>query len=219
MTIVKIVKGLTLAWFVVHFLLTVLYVSPLNPLKLGLYPLLEATIGTYFIQNWNLFAPNPVQDDMILLVQPRNMEDSVLMTNEWYNLSSPFWAHFQKNRFSAYDRLARSQSSAIRNTLTGDINLIPIYDACQNGDSTSCQVYDSLLAERREIEVDRLVKIASAFCNDIEALDEYSYVAIRIRVKSFPAWSERYEDEVAINDYDIGTYPIDKSIVPMGLFD
>ena len=38
-----------------------------------------------------------------------------------------------------------------------------------------------------------LVKIASAFCNDIDHIKKnYRYVSIRVRVKTFPSWYKRF---------------------------
>lgn len=54
----------------VHFGLTAAYNVPLNPLKIQLQQLLQATVGTFFPQNWNLFAPNPVDSDYALLARP-----------------------------------------------------------------------------------------------------------------------------------------------------
>src|SRR5207302_9022584 len=54
-----LIRLAALLWLVVHFGLTVAYVTPLNPLTVLLQPLLNATIGTYFSQGWGFFAPNP----------------------------------------------------------------------------------------------------------------------------------------------------------------
>ena len=214
------VKCVTIIWFVVHFSLTILYTLPLNPIKLRLMPFLNETIGLYFGQNWSLFAPNPVAVDNILLAQPVKENDPALLEDtKWYNLSSTFWDHYQKSRVSAYDRLARSQSTALRSALTGDVTMKPLYDACANGDTLACIAYQKTLGLVRTSQIDKLVKIASAFCNDIDGIKQnYKYVAIRIRVITFPKWSERYNHENSIKDFEIGMYPIDKKIVPIGLF-
>jgi hypothetical protein len=193
---------------------------PLNPMKVQLKPLLDASMGSFFSQNWSLFAPNPVSQDYIMLVQPlQGTSAEEITTNGWYNLSTPLWKHFQNNRFSAYDRLARSHSSALRNTLTGDLSLKHLFDACENGDTLSCSQYKRLLASVREGQIEKLVEIGSAFCNDIEKFNSaYNYMAIRIRVVSFPPWSKRYEGESTINDLDLGIHPIDKTIAPFDLF-
>jgi len=193
---------------------------PLNPLKIKLMPLLNATMSTFFSQNWSLFAPNPVAQDYIMLVQLRT-KDELTSSNHrsWYNLSTPFWKNFQRNRFSAYDRLARSQSSALRNALSGDVSLVPLYESCRNGDTLACSLYRSYVTDIRKDQIKKLVKIASAFCNDINAeSSNYTHIAIRIRIKSFPPWSRRHDKKISIKDYNLGVYRIDEKIVPFGLF-
>ena len=98
---------------------------PLNPIKLKLYPILNLTIGKYFSQNWNLFAPNPVGQNYSLLIQPRTSNDSTVADNVWYDVSQPFWDSFHRNRFSAYDRLARSQTNTLKDILSGSPGLLP----------------------------------------------------------------------------------------------
>lgn len=194
---------------------------PLNPIKIQLKSLLDAsTMSSFFSQNWSLFAPNPVSQDYIMLVQPLRTNDPSQMTSGgWYNLSSPLWQHFQNSRVSAYDRLARSHSSALRSTLTGDHSLKNIFDACEKGDTTACSNFKELLASVRKSQIEKLVKIGSAFCNDIENFNnQYEYMAIRIRIVSFPTWSKRYEGKSTINDLELGIHRIDKTIAPFDLF-
>lgn len=214
------IKVITVLWFTTHFLLTILYVLPLNPIKVRLKPLLDSTIGTLFSQNWSLFAPNPLSQDYVMLIHPlKNNSIDEIESKGWYNLSSPLWKRFQDNRFSAYDRLARSQSNALRNALSGDPSLMNYLKACENGDSLSCDIYQESLNYIREGQIEKLVKIGSAFCNDINDLySDYDYFAIRIRIVSFPPWSKRHTEKSTFQDLDLGIHPIDKSVAAFGLF-
>src|SRR5258705_9799393 len=93
--IMNILRVMTVLWLVTHFTLVMLYVFPTNPVKDRLEPLLDATIGTYFWQNWDLFAPEPDNTDVVLLVRPlssneyRIAQANGLPSNGWYDLSSP----------------------------------------------------------------------------------------------------------------------------------
>lgn len=216
----NIFKVFTILFFVVHFLLTIIYVLPLNPIKVRIRPLLDQTIGTLFAQNWSLFAPNPVANDFILLLEPlKTNNPKEIKKHGWYDLSSPFWHRFQEHRFSAYDRLARSQSNAVRTALSGDPRLIPYLKACEKGDTAACSIYSKSLAYIRQTQVDKLTKIGSAFCNDlIESNNHYRHFALRIRIVSFPPWSKRYTGKKSIRDLDLGIHPIDRKIAPFGIF-
>lgn len=222
---IQALKAMTLMWLVVHFLLTTLYLMPLNPIKIYLRPLLDATIGTYFAQNWSLFAPNPVSDDLSVLVHPlteaqvQSLSDGRLPTQGWYNISDPLWQKFQGNRFSAYDRMARTQTSSVRRVLNGGIELMPIHTACEKGDEDACADYQERLKTAREGASNLLVKVASAFTKDLHGANSgYEYIAIRVRVTKGVPWSERHTGEPTSEDLEIGIYPINKEVTPMGLF-
>lgn len=211
---------ITILFFFNHFLLTIIYVFPMNPIKIRLQPLLDRTIGTVFSQNWSLFAPNPVGQDYILLIQPLKTEDKTqLIGTKWFNLSSPFWSRFHDNRFSAYDRLARSQSNALRNAISGDPRLINYLKACEKGDTLSCRIYKESLEYIRDGQIQKLARIGSAFCNDINSAgNRFKYFALRIRVVSFSSWSKRYESKKTVHDLDLGMFPIDTKVASVGLF-
>ena len=129
-------RVVTLLWLAGHFLLTVAYVAPLNPVTLPLRPLLDGTIGTYFEQNWGMFAPNPRSGEAILLVhaftdaQVAAIPDRGLPADGWYDLSTPLWDAFHQNRLSAYDRLGRPQSRAMLAYLNGGPELSLWQESC-----------------------------------------------------------------------------------------
>lgn len=223
---VRIVKAWALVWLVVHMGLTVLFVMPMNPLTNELQPILDATIGTYFYQNWSLFAPNPVSDNHALLIRPLTGDEpeavqagGELADANWFNVSDPLWSRFQRNRLSAYDRLSRTQSSAVRNYLSGGIELVPLFEACRKGSSGACETYEEQLAETRSRAVEILTRVASAISRDIcRPVQSCTHVALRVRRTTGVPWSQRFEGEPVVRDFEIGLFPIDHSVASMGVF-
>lgn len=219
-----LVRAAMLLWLVVHFTLTVLYVTPLNPVKMQLQPLLDATIGTYFPQNWSLFAPNPLSSDQALLVRPLTASEFAKAADEglppdgWYDLSTPFWARFQQNRFSAYDRLIRAQSNAIRSYLTGGPEMAPWWEACRNGDQAACDYYARGLEQSRVQAGKLLARVGSAFCKDVGCDEGFAYVAVRVRERSSVPWSKRYTAQPEVRDTELGVYPVDRDVASTGLY-
>lgn len=190
MKVVNLLRIITVLWLSTHFTLTLLYVLPLNPLKLAWQPFLNTTIGTYFPQNWNLFAPDPISADFALVVRPLSSDElkvaeaKGLPSNGWYDLTSPLWAKNQNNRFSAYERLSRPATKAILNYLD----------------------------QPEQQPVQLMVKIASAFCKDIGRRNA-SYVALVIYERQSKPWAERgTSKQPVITTNFIGVYPIDKSV-------
>lgn len=191
-----LIRIIVLLWLIVHFTLTILYVSPRNPLKDTVEPFLDATIGTYFLQNWNLFAPTPVTADFSLLVRPLNNNEFKtaqahgLPDNGWYDLSAPMWTEFQRNRFSAYARMARPEDQAIAHYLD----------------------------QPQDQPVQLLVKVASSFCKDI-GQDHANFVALVIYEKLSKPWSERETSKPQdIKTILIGVYPVNNQIEKMNLY-
>src|SRR5260370_14637260 len=191
MWVVSVVRIMTVLLLVAHFTLTVLYVFPINPAKDTLQPLIDATIGTYFQQNWMLFAPNPVSRDSELLVRPlSDNEYSValikgLPSDGWYDILSPLWAKNQSNRFSMYGRVATIALPAIQAYLTNRDDAQPI----------------GLMTE-----------LASAFCKDI-GQNNASYVALMIHRVLPRSWSERATSVPrVIRSIFVGIYPIDPTV-------
>lgn len=220
-----VVRAATLGWFAAHFALTLLWVMPVNPVKLATLPLLNAYIGTYFPQNWSLFAPNPLDSDHALLARCIHEDEhdliarSGLPSDNWHDLSTPFWARFQENRFSAYDRLVRPQSSAIRTYANGSIPLVDWWTACDKGLEEACDVYDERLERARDEAGKLFTKVGSAFCADTATGGSpVTHVALRLRQSFAVPWSRRYEDESRVEDYELGVYPIDPSVERTGLY-
>ncbi len=221
----NIVRIGSLLWLVFHFALTVAYVMPVNPIKISLQPLIYATVGTYFQQNWSFFAPNPLAADYALLARPLDQVEveaipkKGLPTRGWYDLSAPLWAHFQKNRFSAYERLARPHGNALMIYLSGGLELVPWLEACLKGDSASCTFYEERLKVARSQAAELLAKVGSAFCKDLgESGQNYTHVALRVRERLSVPWSERHTGEGLVRDIELGVYPINKSMASAGLY-
>lgn len=221
-----------------HFVLTLLYVAPTNPVKAELQPLIRSTIGTYFPQNWRLFAPDPIQNSYSLLVHPLRSDDlpnveapvdhedlenskisEMLPEKGWYDLSKPAWDAFQRDRFAAgYDRLSRPQWNAILIYLRGGTGLSPWRRACRLGDSISCKFLFSRLEQDRRHARSMLVDIASAFCKDIHVASECDRVALRIREIRAVPWSERWEGQPEVVDYDVGVFEVNERVASPGLY-
>ena len=211
----------SLVWLVTHFVLTALYVIPPNPVNMALQPLLDATIGTYFGQNWSLFAPNPVSADTALLVrclEPGESEPAVGQpSDDWYDISTPFWKAFQRNRFSPYDRLVRTQTSAIRE-FTGNSTVITEWrSACEKGTPGACETLDKLLKNDRTIAGAYLRRIGCAFC--LAHSRSVSRVALRLRTTLTIPWSQRH-DKVSrkVEDSDLESFPVEHDIETPSLY-
>jgi hypothetical protein len=209
-----------LVLFFAHFALTVCYVMPINPIRIKLNRVLGNTIGRFFRQNWSLFAPSPVQSNQRMLVRPLTAQEAAAATlpaDGWYDVTTPVIARHQQNRFSAYDRLNRTQATALRDYFGGGIMLHPWMEACAHGDKKACQHYQDGLNAQRRFDSDLLRRTASAFCKDIQM--PCAKVAVRIRESPAAPWSARHDNRpMPSQDFDVAVFDFDPEVVPAGIY-
>jgi hypothetical protein len=220
-----LLRGALLVWLVGHFALTAAYVAPLNPVTLALQPLLQATIGTYFEQNWGMFAPNPRSGEAVLLARPLRQDEVAallergLPSDGWYDLSTPLWDAFHQNPFTAYDRLTRPQSRAMLAYLNGGPELALWREACQRGDTAACGYYEQRLAQARGQAATLLEKVGAAFLRDIGPVGPaVTHIALRARELRAVPWSERYSAARETQDIELGVYPVDPHVATARTF-
>lgn len=220
------VKAVALWMFVVHFVLTAIDVLPDTPIKARMQPLLSVTIESYARQNWNLFAPNPISMDFVLLakclrgpIDAQAAEGPSIDDNGWSDLSLPVWQAFQQHRVSAYDRLARPLTGTLRTYLTGGATLTRWHDACiEKKDQEACVVYERGIAQAREASSIMLRRLGSGFCRS--TAPGSSAVAMRGRMQRAIPWSKRRDDSfhAAVQDISVGVYAIDPTMVGSGIY-
>jgi hypothetical protein len=216
----SIATGLRIATFaglVVHFLLTVLYVLPINPVRLLIEPILQATIGTWFSQNWCLFAPNPLSSTQTLMVRcltdgEAPEEGGPLPAAGWADLSSPLFERAHRNRLSAYERLVRPQENAVRGYLGNAVEFQPLIDRCAKDDKPACESLDRILKARRAGAAVLLRQLGSVYCREARPSALVRAVALRYRERYAVPWSERFHGTPKTTDFELGVYPLDPTV-------
>jgi hypothetical protein len=184
----NILRVVTVLWLVVHFALTFLYVSPSTPIEQILEPFLNATIGRYFSQDWDLFAPNPTDTDYALLVRPLSNDERKVAkvknvpNDGWYDVSSPVWGQLGQP-FAAYVKFS--------NIIT---NATSSYD--NNRDQESLTL---------------MVRFASAFCKATRQSNA-NYIALTIRERHSRPWPEEASKPAVVKTVFVGIFRIDKSV-------
>lgn len=220
------IRLLSILWLLLHFGLTAVYVMPTNPMNAAWRRLLDATVGTYYSQNWQLFSPEPLTENYALYILPLTDAQAATASTQglphdgWFDITSPLLVRFQENRFSAYDRLARPQINSLMTWLSGGASLDLWQQTCSMGDPSACAFYNEQLKLTRVQAGAVLVRAASAFCKDMaQACLGATWVALRAHEQLPVPWSQRYTSTKPITrDMDLGVYPIDKSISHAGIY-
>jgi hypothetical protein len=218
------IRGAALLWFAVHFTLTAIYVMPLTPAKMSLQSVLNVTIGSFFSQNWSLFAPNPASDNDVLLVRCIGAEEEAAITAQglpsdgWDDISTPLWQRLQQNRFTAYDRMARPQASLIRLHLQGPEDIEAWKTSCRNGSKEACKYVDERVKSLHDGVTKSLGKIGSAYCREAFPTQAFTKVALRARIIGAVPWSKRYTAKPQVSEIDLGVVPMDPNVALTGIY-
>lgn len=189
-----------------HFLMTIVYLTPLNPVKLRLDPVVHDYMNPFFHQNWQLFAPNPADDTRILMVSCRVKQDNgQITTTDWSDISEPLRSMHHQNRFSPGNRLDRLQTGASRVMFRTD----PVYEKLKENQSDQDSQLSELvkrMEEQREKERDTAInvlnRVASAHCDRLHGAGNTTEVRLRLAMLTFPRFSQRnLPDEEGLLEY------------------
>jgi Family of unknown function (DUF5819) len=198
LTLISLLAIVTLG-VIFHFAMTLAYLIPLNPLKLRYHHLIVGYMHPFFIQNWQLFAPDPVKDTRVLVIACRlRQPDGTLTETAWIDISAPFRQARARNRFTPADRLERPQSSAVHIVFHRDEILTTLEERRTEGDTEYNKVVEQLTeAEKRQREEGYLVlnRIASAHCDHLYGRGRTAEVRVRIAILRFPRFSERHRPD------------------------
>lgn len=99
----RLVALAALTVLAVHFSFTALYVAPVNPVNLQLQGAVHRYMTPLFQQNWQLFAPTPVNEERGLLVRARVLDPAtgVIIETDFHDFTSPLVNEIHRNRLFA----------------------------------------------------------------------------------------------------------------------
>jgi hypothetical protein len=210
-------RSVPLVWLAMYTIFAFLWVWPDNPIRDATYPILKATIGTYFDQNWDIFAPNPMSNNYSLLVLPLAASQTngqgtpTPLEGQWIDVSTPLWTRFQHERFTAFANLARPFMRGIQDYFLERTSIQPLQQACSAGDHGACITYTKQLAQLPSIQL--FIRLASAYC-----LGQHLPVkqfALEIQEAEAIPWSQRYTAHVpTLQTFYLGIFSIIPTVVP-----
>jgi hypothetical protein len=194
----------------IHFVMVAVYVSPLNPLKLRLIPVVYGYIQPMFDQRWELFAPEPHVDTRMLLVSCR-MTDAQGNAAEtpWTDMTAAFRMLKYKYRLTPADRIDRAQHSAIHMIFDKPDPLVEKLLEHPNESSPEYQKAIKLIEEQRkakkEVGQRLLARTASSECDRLYKEGQVREVRVRMAVRKSPPFSQRdlpdEAGEVSFSDF------------------
>jgi hypothetical protein len=196
---VRVLPALLIGILALHFSLTMAFLTPLNPVKLRLLPVLESYINPFFSQRWSLFAPNVEARTRYILVSCRG-EDAQGITHEqpWVNITLPLHELKQRYRLTPADRLERAQLAGLNQIeLEDDEVSRKLMDKPEDTDQYRKAVaFIEQQREGRKRTGTRLLRrVASLACATLHPSLRMREVRVRMATITAPPFSQRMKTE------------------------
>ncbi len=119
--VLRVLPAALIGVLAMHFAMTMAYLTPLNPVKLRLMPVVEGYIRPFFEQRWTLFAPDVEAMTRYVLVSCRGEDaQGVVQEQPWVNITLPLHELKQRYRLTPADRLDRAQTVGISQLTPND---------------------------------------------------------------------------------------------------
>ena len=113
-TISSIVKYLFVVIFIVHFSILFFYQLPDNPLKHEFKYEIHSYVDPFFTQTWTLFAPNPINSNMSLLMRfEYENKDGKSKTVDWIDITESLIEDRKKSFWSPSQRMSKFTQSCM----------------------------------------------------------------------------------------------------------
>lgn len=101
------------ALLLLHFIAVGLFVCPPNLVSVAARPWVHAYVVPYLSQSWELFAPEPANRNESLHVRCHLRDGEAVRTTDWIDITAPWIAAHQRNRFGASSRMLRAQKARL----------------------------------------------------------------------------------------------------------
>jgi len=181
----------------IHFGCTLLYLTPLNPLKMRLTSKLNAYMEPLFAQKWELFAPDPQPETRIFLVACRiPAGDGTVRQTQWIDVTTPLRQRKYAYRLSPADRIDRIQQSAIYNVFGEPHPLLQKLStrsaATQEKFGPLVEIVEKGRDEDRREGIHLLRRVASAECDRYFGEGRTREVGLRMITRKSPPFSKRW---------------------------
>lgn len=200
--------------FIFHFGITLVHLTPLSPAKLRVMPSVSSYINPFFSQDWHLFAPDPVRDSQVIVVNCRVIQpDGSTVEMGWSDISTPFREATYRNRFSSADYITKLHSAITHAYLTPGSELLHTFVEKRTDEESDYNKLVDYMSEDRTADLDRAVKylnrIASAHCDRLYAVGQTKEVRVRIVGLAYPRFSERFkaDEDGDYSFYDLAWVP------------
>jgi Family of unknown function (DUF5819) len=121
-----------------HFVILFIFAMPLNPIQYTFMDQMHRYNDTFFTQNWRLFAPDPVSNNITVLARATftsSDRSQALQYTPWEDLTDPLIHAVQQNRFTELQIPELMLSNAAISVVNDGVfdSSSPLYQAISHG--------------------------------------------------------------------------------------
>lgn len=189
--------GVLLA-LLVHFGVTLLYLTPLNALKAKWLDQVAWYMNPYFSQTWELFGPNPTGRSKTILVSCQ-LSRGAQSEPEWFDITTPLMRLHHADRLSSAQRLLRAENPSYQLFPSEDPVLATLLKLPQEDPAVLAAVRDLERGRQEDFEVGLRVfsRVASGYCDAQHGTGETTSVRGRVVFNEPQEFRNRQHSEPA----------------------
>ncbi|MBG6181398.1 DUF5819 family protein [Arthrobacter sp. CAN_A1] len=174
---------------VVYACLTLIVTGPSNPIKVAAAPTITSLYSPYFLQNWQLFAPDPLAQERGILAQMRCADG---VETDFQDITTVLVTELQSTRLFP-SREHRVITNAISRRFETDEVVQRLIDKdTEIEQQESVDKYaDELSARNVRASEALLAEYAARKLNTSECGGAFNAVRVRYVIHDYPGWSDR----------------------------
>lgn len=189
----------------VHFSIIAMHLMPDNPIKHQYANEIRNYVFPYFGQSWKLFAPNPVNSNLSILVQFSDYKNGKVATSQWLDICKPLIEERRRNFWSPSQRILKTFSGSVMNLVE---NRAKAYEYA-NKEFAPKDSLKSYKIIKKAIDISAghksILSYAKFVHNNYAASNhispDSSFVVYRILESKFPRFSKRNLDYFDLDNY------------------
>ncbi|MGW8956281.1 DUF5819 family protein [Paenibacillus sp. NPDC055715] len=193
-------------FIMIHFFFIFLHAGPLNPISVSLKSVTDNYVGRFFQQNWHLFAPQPMTQNLKLYVRVKYKEqdNSKTVISNWYDVTEPMIRTNQATTFSPYNRMLRIGSGYIHQLYIGgkDDLTYKLMEKISEKEKVSKEINASLDKDSKHVE-QIIYRYASAFAKRKFAKFELTKVQFMTSTSDAIPYSKRGDPKFKVKETNV----------------
>ncbi|GGI45680.1 hypothetical protein GCM10008018_13370 [Paenibacillus marchantiophytorum] len=219
---------IVLSLFVVfHFLIILLSVGPSNPISMANRPFLIKYTSIFFVQNWHLFAPEPIKRNSYVFLQVKKANGVDNKEDQWIDLTTPIINKNNEDPFTPYNRIVRIIEGMVTDYYGQhqDEYVVEYMKAIEKNKDTDQTSQDEIVKiikneekTKKKRGEEELYRYASSYVKAVYPNESVEAIRVRVMIYDTIPFSKRNEanfDPKIIDDVVLDWKKVDEEVIKL----